>query len=221
MNKIALKLDSKNKIRSVNDRYLIYAGICWLIYLILFFSLKHFILPQFFIYSWIDDYIPFIKWFFIPYCLWYVYMFAVLIYFNRVSLIDFVRLQSYIFIGFGICLIVYAIYPNAISFRPNILKTDPITSLMSAMYSIDSSTMVTPSMHVFSTTAIHISLTKCKKTRSNKALITSSLILAILICSSTVFVKQHSIIDIFWGLALAFILYIPIYRLKKAYPIYQ
>lgn len=216
MNKTALKINSKNRISTINDRYLIYAGICWLIYLVLFFSLKHFIVPQYLIHCWLDDYIPFIKWFFIPYCLWYVYMFAVLIYFNRVSLIDFKKLQSYIFIGFSVCLIVHAIYPNAISFRPNIIKTDPLTNLMSAMYSVDSSTMVTPSMHVFSTTAIHISLTKCKKTRSNKVLILASLISAILICSSTVFVKQHSIIDVFWGLVLAFILYLPIYRFKKA-----
>lgn len=196
------------------NKYLIYAGIGWLVYLLLFFSLKHFIKPQYYIHSTIDDHIPFIKWFFLPYCFWYFYMGLALLYFNRTSISDFKKLQSYIFIGFGMCLIIYVLFPNAIDFRPDIVKTDLITIIMADMYSIDSSTMVIPSMHVFGSIAVHVSLVKNSNTKTYKPLIIASFIIMVLICASTVLVKQHSIIDVFFGALLAIVLYFPIYNYK-------
>lgn len=196
------------------NSHLIYAIIGWLIYLSLFFALKHLIVPKYFICSPLDDYIPFIKWFFVPYCAWYFYMGITLVYFGLKSVSDFVKLQSYIFIGFAICLLTYIIYPNAISFRPIIAKSDLLTSLMASMYSAAPSNMVVPSMHVFASVAVHISLIKSEKTNGKKAIIISSFIMMVLICASTVFVKQHSVIDIFWGALLALALYYPIYKTK-------
>jgi len=212
-----IKKNKKHVAFISKNSHLIYAGIGWLIYLLLFFGLKHSIEPQHYIHSVLDNYIPFEKWFFLPYCFWYLYMGLTLIYFSRESIPDFMKLQLYIFIGFGICLITYIVYPNAIAFRPSIVKSDLITSVMADMYSIDSSTMVTPSMHVFASIAVHISLIKSRKTKKHKSLIFASFIIMILICASTVFVKQHSVIDIFWGIVLAISLYFPIYQTNIVY----
>jgi hypothetical protein len=128
-----------------------------------------------------------------------------------VSKPDFKKLQVYIFIGFGICLAFHVIYPNAIDFRPEITQRDLLSRVMAGMYSMETSTMVTPSMHVFSAVAVHIALVKSRVTGRSKKLIALSFLAMSLICASTVFVKQHSIIDVFWGIVLAAVLYIPIY----------
>ncbi len=192
-------------------RHLFYAAAGWLILFALFFSLKFFIKPRYYIHCALDDYIPFIKWFFIPYCLWYFYLLAALIYFGLVSKPDFIRLQSYIFIGMGICFIIYVIFPNGISFRPEIGQNDLISRIMAAMFSIDPPNMVIPSMHVFDAVAVHAALCKSRITGGSRLLVSLSFLLMASICVSTVFVKQHSIMDVFAGVLLAVLLYFPIY----------
>lgn len=196
-------------------RHLVYAGAGWLIFLAAFFGLKHFIRPRYYIHIRLDDYIPFIKWFFIAYCAWYLYLFAALLYFGLRSRPDFIKLQIYLFVGMAICLAVYAVFPNAIRFRPVVLPKDWLSKAMAAMFSIDSSTMVIPSMHVFDAVAVHLSLTRSRLTRQNKRLLILSFFLMSLICLSTVFVKQHSALDVFTGVALAAVLYFPIYHLPR------
>jgi len=144
--------------------------------------------------------------------MWYLYIFASLLYFALNAKADFYRLQACLFIGMGLCLAFYAVFPNAISFRPEITQTDLLSRAMAAMFRIDTSTMVLPSMHVFAAAAIHISLIKSQKTGHRRLLLALSLILAILICASTVFIKQHSVIDVLCGLLLALALYFPVYR---------
>jgi len=195
-------------------RHMIFAAVGWVVFFILFFRLKAVIEPKYYIHCRLDDYIPFIKWFFIPYCIWFVYVFAILFSFGVYSKPDFKRAQTYVFLGFAICLAVHVMYPNAIDFRPVVTETDFISRMMASLYSMESSTMVVPSMHVFGAVALHISLVKSRLTGSNKRLITLSFLLVVLICASTVFVKQHSIIDVFWGVALAIALYFPVYRFK-------
>ncbi|MDP4109523.1 MAG: phosphatase PAP2 family protein, partial [Bacillota bacterium] len=150
-----------------------------------------------------------------PYCLWYFYLLAALLYLGLTSRRDFVTLQTVLFAGMGICLLVYVVFPNAISFRPAITGGDPLSRAMAAMFSLDSPTMVTPSIHVFNAAAVHVSLVKNRVTGKNKPLIALSFILAVFICASTVFVKQHSVIDVFMGLALCLALCIPVYAAKK------
>lgn len=198
-----------------NYRHIFIAVAGWLVFFALFFSLKFLIQPRYYIHCPLDDRIPFVKWFFPVYCLWYLYLFAALLYFGLASKPDFIRLQSYLFIGMGICLAVYAVFPNAIRFRPAIVGNDWISRIMAAMFSIDSPTMVTPSMHVFAAVAVHVSLAKSKLTGGSRPLVALSFAVMALICLSTVLIKQHSVIDVFWGAALAAALYFPVYGIGK------
>ena len=198
-------------------RHLIYAATGWLIFLIFFFSLKFHIEPRHYIHCCLDDYIPFVRWFFIIYCLWYFYLFAALLYFGLFSKSDFIKLQSYLFLGMGICLAVYVIFPNGITFRPAITQEDLISRVMAGTFLVDPPNMVTPSMHVFSSIAVHLSLLKSRYTNRKKPLIALSFVLMVLICASTVLVKQHSVIDVVCGVALAIALYFPVYKIHGAH----
>ncbi|MFR4319236.1 MAG: phosphatase PAP2 family protein [Eubacterium sp.] len=71
-------------------------------------------------------------------------------------------------------------------------------------------TNVCPSIHVFATISAHLCLVKSphmQKLQSRKRMKVFSLIISVLICLSTVFLKQHSVIDIVASALLAFILY--------------
>lgn len=196
-------------------RHFTVAVIGWLIFFVSFFGLKHAIKPIYFIHSPIDDMIPFFKYSVFAYCLWYIYLFVPLFVFGLKNKSDFVRLQGYIFAGMGFCVAFYAFYPNAINFRPEIVPVDFPTWLAHALFSVDSSNMVTPSMHVFDAVALHLGIVESSLTHGKKRLRILSFIVMLLICASTVFLKQHSIIDVFWGAILALILYFPFYGVRR------
>jgi hypothetical protein len=196
-------------------RHLAFAAVGWLIYVAVFFLLKALIQPKYFIHCRLDDLVPFVKWFFLFYCTWYLYLFFPLLFFGLRSRDEFVRLQTYLFTGLAVTLTIYVIFPNAIAFRPDVNGDDPISVLMASMFAVDSSTMVIPSMHVFASVAVHLSLTESELTRLNKKLRIFSFILMVLICMSTVLIKQHSVLDVFCGVILAIILYFPFYRRQK------
>ncbi|MDD4715938.1 MAG: hypothetical protein PHT34_05285 [Oscillospiraceae bacterium] len=187
----------------------------WAAYIILFFILKQNIEPKYFIHCRLDDYIPFLKWFYLPYVFWYVYLFVTLLYFGITDKMHYIRMQVHIFMGLIVCFCVFLLYPNAIDFRPVITEQDFLSRMISAMFAIDKSTMVTPSMHVFCALCLHMGIANGPRTRNHKRLVLSSFIVMVLICSSTVLIKQHSIIDIFWGVVLAVLLYFPVYRRKQ------
>ncbi|MDR3552979.1 MAG: phosphatase PAP2 family protein [Clostridia bacterium] len=198
----------------IRYRHILIAAAGWILFLFLFFLSKAAIQPIYFIHCRLDDLIPFEKWAILPYCLWYFYLAGALLYFAIASKPDFLRLQLYVLGGMFLCLVIYIIFPNAINFRPTVIQHDLLSRMVILMFSIDSSTMVIPSMHVFVTVAVHLSLASSKLTRRNTVLIALSFVVMVLICASTVFLKQHSVLDVLCGIALAFALYYPAYRIN-------
>jgi len=193
-------------------RHLLLSAVGWAAFLFLFFLLKTAIKPIYFIHSPLDELIPFVKWALFPYSMWYVYLVVVQLYLGLTSRADFVRLQAYLFTGMGICLFFYTVYPNAVAFRPVIVQKDVVSRMVASLYKVDSSAMVTPSMHVFDAIALHVALVKNEATSHNRLLLASSFVIVVLICASTVLLKQHSVIDVLWGVVLAAALYFPVYR---------
>ena len=202
-----------------NERFFKYrhflALLSWLILLPWFGYLEKTTVPKFYMYSVIDNYIPFIKGFIIPYELWYFYVFAGLLFLGFTSKKDFLKLQIYLFLCMSISYVIYMLFPNAQNLRPAIRGNDILTNLIKLLYKIDTPTNVSPSIHVSDAIAVHLAFLKCSVTRNKKVLIWTSLILMISICASTILIKQHSIIDVFGGILLAGVLYFPIYELPK------
>lgn len=167
--------------------------------------------PRHYMHHPIDDYIPFVPIMVIPYILWYFLITVSLIYLGFTCKQDFYRLALFIFGGTTICFIIYYFFPNGQNLRPLITNTDIFSKMISLIYSIDKPTNSAPSIHVLDTMAVFFALKKNKKLNKIKSIQISSTIITILIIMSTVMIKQHSILDVIYGLLLSFVLYFTIY----------
>lgn len=160
----------------------------------------------------LDDKIPFQEIFIVPYLLWFAYISVPVLYFFFTSKEDFYKQTAFLFIGMTVCLVIYTIWPNVQNLRPTSMPRDNVFSkLVAFIYCTDTSTNVCPSIHVFNSIGIHISLVKNEQLRKKKWLMTGSLILAVSICLSTVFIKQHSVFDGLCAVLLSAIMYAVVY----------
>lgn len=166
------------------------------------------------IYSPLDSLIPFWEVFVIPYLMWFGYVALVMIYFMFKSRRDFVRTGMFLLVGMTICLIIYTVFPNGIDMKPTEFARDNfMVDIVKYIYSIDTPTNVLPSIHCLNSIGIHIGIMKSNKLSKNKLVRTASAIMAGSICLSTVFIKQHSILDMFAAIALS----IPLYYLSYVF----
>lgn len=148
------------------------------------------------VYSVLDDMIPFCELFVIPYVFWYLLILGTLLYFALYNTDGFRRFQTFIIVTQIVAMAIYIIYPNRQDLRPAEFPRDNVFSrLVGLLYSIDTSTNVCPSLHVGYSLGIASAWLKEKDVHKGwKAFI---LIAVLLICMSTVFIKQHSIVDAF------------------------
>jgi len=188
-----------------------------LTYYIVIFSLyniyeKLITVPKYYMYSRLDDYIPFVKEMVIPYLFWYIYIIIALIYLGFTSKKDFYDFTIFMFSGMTICFIIYAIFPNGQNLRPAIKGTDIFSRMVYFIYTTDTPTNCAPSMHVLDSVAVHIALSKCEALKNKFWVKFASFITMVLIIMSTVMLKQHSILDVIYGIILSLLLYIIIYK---------
>ena len=162
-----------------------------------------------------DEMIPFCEFFIVPYLLWFFYIVLVPLYFIFLNdnKREYYQLTFNLMMGMTVFLIVSYIYPNIQHLRPTQFARDNIfTSMVQILYSKDTPTNILPSIHVFNSLAIHMAITHCEKLRNRKVVCRFSLILTILIILSTMFLKQHSVIDVCLGCTMAlfgFLLFYP------------
>jgi membrane-associated phospholipid phosphatase len=164
--------------------------------------------------SKLDKYIPFMEIFIIPYFLWFIFIFVTVAYFFLSSRQEFYKCCAFLFIGMTICLIIYTIWPNGHYLRVNLDtlgRSNIFTRALGKLYSFDTATNVFPSIHVYNSIGAMIAIRKSESLRHIKWLQLTTLILTISICISTVALKQHSILDVFGGIALSIIIYAFVY----------
>ncbi|MBQ6814401.1 MAG: phosphatase PAP2 family protein [Lachnospiraceae bacterium] len=167
------------------------------------------------IHVYFDDLIPFCEWFVIPYVLWFVYIVVVMAFVLFTSRKEFYKASIYMFAGMSMCLLICTLWPNGQDLRVDEFAKDNIlTSLMGFIYSADTNTNVFPSIHVYNSVGAVILISKNYILRKYNWLKISATILSILIILSTMFLKQHSVIDVLGGLALATLMYIPVYAVN-------
>lgn len=189
----------------------------FIVYTIWFFSLEFLAEPKYWIVCPWDAYIPFCEYFIIPYGLWFPYFLGGLAYFLFKNKELFLKLCFVMFSGMTICLTIYSFWPNAIDLRQEIVGTNLFCQLAGLIRAVDTPSNVCPSIHVASTAAVHWAVNRYRGFRRPVLTKTLSLFLAVFICASTVFLKQHSIVDVFWGLILtaALVLLVRIYEFVK------
>lgn len=164
------------------------------------------------VHIWLDNIIPFNEYFIMPYLIWFLYIAVTVLYFFFTSKEDFYKICAYLFIGMSICLMIYTIWPNGQNLRPTSFARDNIlVDMVKRLYLQDTSTNVFPSIHVFNSIGAHIAISSSSRLKNNKLIRRSSLLLAILISLSTVFLKQHSVLDGFGAIILGSIMYLIVY----------
>lgn len=170
----------------------------------------------------IDDWIPFTEAFIIPYLLWFPYLLGgvalllILSIRHREAKKDFSRLGFYLICGLTICLAAYVIWPSMLTLRPDPYPRDNIfIDLCRLIQGIDAPTNVCPSMHVYTSCVMLYCIWGCGYIRTSFSRRTAgllrygSLVLTFFIVLSTMFVKQHSVIDVGLGILLSLLLYYP------------
>ena len=172
--------------------------------------------PVVWVCSWIDGYIPFLEIFVIPYLIWFFYIAAAMAYFLFRSRTEFLKLCTFLFTGMTICLLIYTILPNGQFLRPLVFKRDNIlTDLVRTIYLLDPSFNVCPSIHCLNSIGVHIAIRRSQLGQRSRAIRYGSGVLMVLICLSTVFIKQHSIIDVVAAIILSIPLYLLAYRFDQ------
>ena len=188
------------------------------IYLPWFFYLEHKITMDYpgihILNGTIDSYIPFLEIFIIPYLLWFVYIAASCIYMVlKADNKEFIRFALSLIIGMSVSMFICMIYPNGLTLRPDNIPNNIFGKLVAVLYATDTTTNVFPSIHVYNSIGVHVAINKSDKIKS-RFIKKASLILCILICLSTIFLKQHALIDVIGGCVMGRIVYVLMYETK-------
>ena len=142
----------------------------------------------------LDDLIPFCEYFVIPYVFWYILIVGSLLYFLLYNVESFKNLQKYFIVTQVVAVIVYIVYPSCQNLRPETFANENIfTWMVGFLYSADTNTGVLPSLHC--AYSIGIASVWLREKDASKWFKTLIVILVILICMSTTFIKQHSVLD--------------------------
>lgn len=180
----------------------------WIFYLASFFILERGVDTVYFpIYSSLDDRIPFCEFFIVPYVLWYFFLLFIHLYTLKNDVEAFKKLMYFLILSFGIATVIFSVFPNMQELRPTVFTRDNIfTDAVKFLYTIDTNTNVCPSLHVVGSFAVLFTAWNAKGLNKSVYRIIF-LVITILITLSTVFLKQHSVIDIFAGVILSFAVY--------------
>lgn len=161
----------------------------------------------------LDDIIPFCEIFIIPYVTWFFYMIATCIFmFFKSERGEFLRFAIVLTGGMSIAMLICMIFPNCVNLRPEVMpRNNVFCAAVSMLYKTDTPTNVFPSIHVFNSVVACVALWRNPYFKKNTCLRTANIILCVLICLSTLFLKQHSVIDLLGGILLYVILYLAFY----------
>ena len=144
----------------------------------------------------LDDLIPFCQWALIPYLLWFVFLIGALAYTFFCDVPAFRRMMYFVIVTYTIALLTYILFPTCQHLRPSSFEQDNIlTRIIAWFYRFDTNTDVCPSLHVIGSMAAMFALWDCKRFQGRgwKA---AFALMALSISLSTVFMKQHSVVDI-------------------------
>ncbi len=164
----------------------------------------------------LDDLIPFVEGFIVPYFLWFPFMGVAIIYVFFKDKREFFAMCWHLMIVMTLFIIVSFVFPNGLELRPTEFPRDNIlVDACKYLYTIDTSTNVIPSVHVLNSLACGVSLGRVLWRRGHKITAIASYAMAALISISTVFVKQHSVIDVITATLLASLCFFLLRRLYK------
>lgn len=154
-----------------------------------------------------DAKIPFCEYFVPAYYFWFVFLIGIHVYTGFFDIPAFKKLMYFIIITYTVTSVIYILYPTKQELRPAEFARDNIfVIIVKGLYDFDTNTNVCPSLHVIGSFAVLFTSWHCRRFRTfwwQLGFISAT----VLICLSTVFLKQHSIIDIWAALAVCAVAY--------------
>lgn len=169
---------------------------------------KHVTDNYYLIHSPLDDYIPFVEYFVVPYLLWFAFIAVTAIYFFFTDKKGFYRFAAFLIVGMTAFLIICTLFPNGQNLRPDVFaRQNVFTDLVQGIYKTDTPTNVLPSIHAFNSLGACFAISHSESLKKRKKIQYGAYILATLIIMSTVFLKQHSVTDVFAAMVMAGVIY--------------
>lgn len=191
-----------------------------LVYMPWFMYLENHVTKDYYlIHSPLDDYIPFVEYFIVPYLLWFLFLGIGAFYLFFKDKKEFLRMAAFQIAGMTLFLIICTVFPNGLHLRPVVFARDNIfVDLVRFVYATDTPTNVLPSMHVFNSVGICIGLSRTETLKNRRLVLIGVHTLTLLIILSTVFLKQHSVTDVIAALVMSGVLYqlVYVYERKRA-----
>lgn len=184
----------------------------WVGYFILYFLTENLIPAERcnVVHMWLDDWIPFCEWFLLPYAFWYLLIVISLGWMLLYNIDGFKRLQTFIIITQVCAMAIYILWPSRQDLRPEVFTRDNfLTRCIGWLYAFDTNTGVCPSLHV--AYSLGIASVWLKEKQANGLWKAFVVVAVVLICLSTMFIKQHSAVDFFAALPVCLLAEILVY----------
>lgn len=180
-------------------------------YLMAFFALEcRNAVPVVWVHCKLDDLISFCKYAIVPYCMWFLWIPFTLLYFlRRAPRAEFSRLCLPLFAGMTASLVLYMLVPTGLYLRPRyVAGSDIFAWAVRLLYSVDTSTNVCPSIHVFNSVTLTLAYLRSPQfEREGRRWVRKAAVaLCVAIVLSTLLLRQHSVIDAFMGVVLALVI---------------
>ncbi len=158
----------------------------------------------------IDDRIPFITEFVYFYILWYPLLIVVGLWLILKDANAFRRYMWTVIIGFTGSTLFCFLFPNGQNLRPSPVPGDNLAaSLVRLIHAADTNTNVLPSVHVIGSLCVLFAI--LDSATVSRLWRVCAAVFVVLINASTVLIKQHSMLDVYVGIAVSAVLYLLVY----------
>lgn len=212
----ALRLNNLNSEEYRHLKLLLY----WPVYGLLFPYVERFYKVESYhaMHCALDNVIPFNEWFLIPYLFWFVFLVGMHIYTLLYDPEAFKRMMRFIILTYSVAIAVYFVYPTCQNLRPERFPRDNLlTAFIAGFYQFDTNTNVCPSIHVIGSLAVMFTAWRCRGLEHWGWKLAFTLTAA-LICVSTLFMKQHSVLDVLAALPICLVAYKLCFARRSAQP---
>lgn len=206
----------------IKRRELVPLGIWFVIYMALFVFLEaHPPEKVFIVHSGLDDVIPHVPGFIFPYLSWFPYIcVCAFLAIRNLSDEDYIRALRILQTGMTIFLIGCFLFPTGLNLREGIVYDTSTVSgwLMKFVQTVDAPKCVFPSMHVYVTLVLQYTLELQRRSLPGWGIWLGRLTAALIVLS-TMFTKQHSVLDVAGALGLFAVLLVAghvICRVRRA-----
>jgi membrane-associated phospholipid phosphatase len=167
----------------------------------------------------VDDRIPYVSWFVISYMAWMLVLYLSFIYLGLTNRSLYWRTILAYNAAVTVSNLIFIAFPTTMP-RPDIQGNDIFDRLVLFIYNHDHPVNCFPSIHCLTTYLLFITMIRHKLFSFGRRVLISVFLWSII--ASTVFIKQHALVDMIGGIALAEITYRAVHRLmdkrQKAQP---